>query len=94
MTLWAYLLVFSDDVGTTKDVHDFVDSHPSIVNWYRWMPNSFVLVSPLTAKTLSDSFHEKFKGRFVIMDTDTDRNGWLPKEVWDLMKRPRGVSQA
>ena len=86
---WAYLFVFSPELGTTEDVHAFVDKHPNILHWYRCLPNSYFLVSDLSAKGLSAEVRAALGvGRFVILDTATDRDGWLPREVWSFLQKP------
>jgi hypothetical protein len=90
--MWAYLFVFHEGFfGDADAIYRLIYSHPYIQNWYRWAPNSYLLVSNMTATTLTEEIQAHFPGRkFVIVDTaGTDRNGRLPKEVWDLMRRPR-----
>jgi hypothetical protein len=93
MDKWTYLLVFDDKVGSHEKVRRFIDSRPEIVNWLSYFSNSFLIVSAKTANELTEIFLKltKKSGRFLIVDTHTDRNGWLPKEAWELMRHPKGV---
>jgi len=85
---WNYILVFSDSVGSKDDVKNFVNSRSEILTWYLCMSNAIFVRSKYTADDLQKIFREftKDKGRFMILDCDTDRNGWLPRKAWDFMK--------
>ena len=85
---WNYILVFSDSVGDKDQVKEFIDSRPEILNWYLCMSNAIFIRSKYTADQLSEMFREFTgdKGRFLILDVDTDRQGWLPKKAWSFMK--------
>jgi hypothetical protein len=93
--LWTYLLVYNDEFGTLEEVRAFINSRPEIVNWFYCMPNSYFLVSGLTATYLAEVFrrHSGGKGRFILVDTATDRDGWLPQQAWDLMMKPQPVQK-
>lgn len=85
---WNYILVFSDSVGTIDEVKEFIDSRDEITSWYYCMTNAIFLRSKKTANQLSDIFREytEDNGRFLILDCETDRNGWLTKKAWKFMK--------
>jgi hypothetical protein len=89
---WTYLLVYSPAVADYPKVRKFLDETPSILNWFVCIPNTAIIVSDETALSLTERFRKRFsKGRFLILDTKTDRNGYLPKTAWDLMQRPEKV---
>ncbi len=85
---WNYIIVFSDSVGEKDDVKAFIDSRPEFTNWYICMSNAIFVRSEYTAKQIARIFREftENKGRFLVLDVDTDRNGWLPQKAWDFMK--------
>lgn len=85
---WNYIVVFSDSVGDKDDVKKFIDSRPEFTNWYICMSNAIFVRAKCTADTISEIFREytNDKGRFIVLDLDTDRNGWLPKKAWAFMK--------
>jgi hypothetical protein len=85
---WNYILVFSGDLGTRDQVKDFLDSRAEVITWYYCMTHAIFIRSSLTAGGLTTMFREftKDKGRFIIMDCATDRNGWLPKDAWAFMR--------
>ena len=93
MRRYAYLLVFDDELGTQEEVRKFIDSHEDVFqNWYAVLPNSFFIVSDKSATQITDMLHElrlkKGGGRFIVVDLDTDRNGWLPRSTWDFIRNP------
>lgn len=94
--LYSYVLIFSESFGTAEEVRELLDGHPNVYNWYYCLPNAIFFVSDLTATQASDSFRASRlpkTGHFLILDTKTDRNGWLPKKAWEFMRKPRGVEQ-
>ena len=85
---WNYILVFSDEVGEREDVKNFIDSRSEIITWYLCMSNAIFIRSQLAANGLQQIFREftKDNGRFIVLDCDTDRNGWLPEKAWQFMR--------
>jgi hypothetical protein len=83
---WTYLLVYSSEFNS-KRVNAFMDKHPNITDWYICLPNSYIFVSDMSAQSISDEFRKYLgNGRFLILDTNTDRQGILPQMAWDLIK--------
>lgn len=85
---WNYILVWSKSVGSRDAVKEFIDSRDEILNWYICMSNAIFIRSKLTADGLQKMFRQftEDEGRFIVLDCDTDRNGWLPQKAWDFMK--------
>ena len=85
--------MFNSKAGTHDDAQAFIDARPEIIYWYTVIPNTFFLVSEETAGTLSKMFQTftQKQGRFIILDTATDRAGWLPEKAWKLMAEPSSL---
>ena len=85
---WNYIIVFSDSVGEKDDVKKFIDSRPEFINWYLCMSNAIFVKANYDAKQITKIFREftEDEGRFIVLDVDTDRSGWLPKRAWSFMK--------
>lgn len=93
MSKYAYLLAFDDELGTREEIRKFLDSHEDVFqNWQSVLPNSFFIVSDKSATEMTDVLHKLRRknggGRFLVVDLDTDRNGWLPKKTWDFIRNP------
>ena len=85
---WNYVLIFSDSVGDREQVKEFVDSRQEISDWYICMSNAILFRSKYDAKSLAEIFRRfsQDNGRFLILDVDADRQGWLPRKAWEFMK--------
>ena len=94
MSKWTYALVFDDSVGSRDEVTKFLDGCPEILYWYTCLSHAVFIVSERSATDLTGLFRKftKDRGRFFIIDAESDRNGWLPSKAWELMKRPDAVA--
>ena len=90
MSVWAYLIVYSDQLGPRKAVTDFLDSMPEVTYWYSCLPNCIFFTSTLGAQHLGERAHGRFgkSARFMIAEVHQDRQGWLPKKAWHLFSHP------
>jgi len=92
MNRWAYILVFDDALGTRKEIQDFLNTRPEILNWYACMSNAIFIVSDKTAATLQKVISEFNVGKnanFIVLDVKTDRQGWLPIKAWEFISNPK-----
>lgn len=92
MTRWVYFIVFSTKAVTHERAKEFLDKAPEVENWYTCIANTFFIVSPYTANSLTDIICERLTGgtgRFFITDVATDTNGWLPKQAWDFLNKAK-----
>jgi len=87
----AYLLTYSDATGGRTHIRAWCDAEPMVIHWRYDMPHSFYLISEATAAELAASLKEHVakKGRFLITEVSDNRQGWLPKETWQLLKNKR-----
>ena len=87
----SYILIFNDTVGTRAEILEHLDTLPSVTHWYVCMPNCIFLTSTVSADTISKAIKEKFgyrEGRYLVMESNNDRQGWLPKAAWHLLRNP------
>ena len=83
----AYLLVYDDEVGTRKEIREFLDEQPEILHWRCDLPHTFYLISDLSAEKLYNifqRFNEKH-GSFIISEVGPNTQGWLPSRTWRLL---------
>ena len=83
----TYLFIYSDDMGSREAVRDFVDGCSDILHWRHDLPNTFYLVSDLSAHDLAQTVHafNQGRGRFLICEVGTNKQGWLPQRTWRLL---------
>ena len=84
----AYLLVFSDDVGSREAVKKCLEAMPEVLNWRYDMSNAFYIISEHSAQQLYDSFRNYIttNGRFLFTEVGENKQGWLTKQSWHLMR--------
>ena len=89
---WAYLVVFSDSLGSQQEVHELLNGMPEVTYWYRCLPHCVFFTSTLGAHAIAESFYAQFGKspgkRFLITEVHADRQGWLPEGAWHLFRKP------
>lgn len=85
----AYLMVYSDALGTRDQVKACLDALPEIITWRYDLPHSFYLISEEeSATTLADLITMKMgKGRFIISEIGSNKQGWLPDKTWYFINK-------
>jgi hypothetical protein len=85
----AYLLVFSETLGTREEVKNCVDSIPQIIDWRSDLPQAIYLISEESAEALSGLITRQIgkHGRFILQEFTENSAGWLPKETWHLLQK-------
>lgn len=83
----AYLLAFSDDLGTREQVKNHLDTMPSVITWRYDMTNAFYILSNDSADTICSQLQERInsKGRFIITELSENCQGWLTGASWYLV---------
>ncbi len=83
----VYLLIYDNEVGTRKEVRKFLDERPEILHWRFDLPNTFYLISELSAGALYSVFQDfnQEHGSFLISEVGSNTQGWLPKRTWALL---------
>ena len=92
MSYRTYLLVYGHPASASA-VKRFLDSRAEIVNWYTCLPNSFFLVTALSAKQVAALFRTftEDRGRFIVVNAQDERGGWMPRAAWDMIAKPAPV---
>ena len=83
----AYILVYSDSMGSREQVKQFLDERSEISHWRYDLPNAFYIVSELSADNLYKIIQElnQERGRFLVCEVGSNKQGWLPKKTWALL---------
>ena len=87
----AYLLVYSNSLGSRDEVKDCIDNIRKITYWRYDMPNCFYLISEYDADDISESIIEYLgkNGRFIVVEVTDNKQGWLPSKTWYLLNNKR-----
>ena len=89
----TYILVYDDKVGSRESVKSFLNKQPEIKSWRFDLPNTFYLISDLSAHDLATRLQkltQRQEGkRFIIAHLSDDIQGWLPRDTWDFINQNR-----
>lgn len=95
MMLWCYLLSYDPTETLPQTLVRELDAlHDGVVNWVAPFAGAIAVVSPLEGNELAQLLRQETslrRKRFVVLDTKTDRGGWLPKSLWALIHNPQPV---
>jgi hypothetical protein len=92
MSRHSYLLVINGVRRSRAQVQGFLDTKLEILNWYSIFPNAIFIISEETASQLSDIIRPFVQpDHFIILNVDTDRNGWMPRKAWDFIKNKNAI---
>jgi 5-methylcytosine-specific restriction endonuclease McrA len=87
----AYILVYSDTLGSREEVKAALNALPQVKTWRHDLPHCFYIISEEEAATLAPLIREKCgnKGRFIILEVGANKQGWLTPESWFLLNNKR-----
>ncbi|HED07288.1 MAG TPA: hypothetical protein ENI57_04135 [Ignavibacteria bacterium] len=82
----AYILVYSDVLGTREEVKKCMDSIPQVDTWRYDLPNSFYIISEYSADEIARAINN-FTGKtnFIVSEITSNKQGWLSEETWYLI---------
>lgn len=89
MSKKVYVLLYNSEVGTREELRAWADSSPLVYTWRYDLPHCFYLISDSTSEEIGREFrtHTGEKGRFLIMETNKNRYGWMPEDTWKFLRR-------
>ena len=91
MTRYSYLLVISGVSKNRVQVQNFLDNRVEILNWFANFQNAIFIISEKSALELTSILRPFLSpDHFILINTDTDRNGWMSKKAWDFIKEKKG----
>jgi hypothetical protein len=87
----SYILSLNTSQIERKKVTELLDTIPEVVNWYGFFPGTVALVSTVDATKLGELIRNRQTDefQFVIIEKADDSNGWLPRDVWDFLNKPK-----
>lgn len=88
--MWCYLLSYDPTEVRPQVLLPQIDRLTVIKNWVAPYAGAVLLISPVGAKRLSLIFQRRtaLRGSFVLVDTDSDIDGFLPEDLWDWVNEP------
>jgi hypothetical protein len=91
----VFLFVHSGAPLTDEDWKARINSRSEILNWYKCMPNSFFIVSELSADAMTDMLRELAgNGGFqFVIECSGQRQGYLPKRGWEFINNPKAANE-
>jgi hypothetical protein len=87
----SYLLVYSDTLGTRDQLKALLSELEEVVTWRYDLPHSFYIISDEDANTLAKAIRVRRgnKGRFIITEIASNKQGWLTPESWYLINKKK-----
>ena len=89
--LCTFLLSYDPFSTCSVKLSEEIGSIAGIMNWAMPYRGAIILVSKLDAHRLTGVLRQNtcLSGeRFLVLGTQADRNGWLPKIAWEFMHNP------
>lgn len=83
-----YIVVLGDGFPR-KELLDEISKDSRFGSWFYSMPNSFIVYSTVDSNAI-DKFVKGFVGdkyRYFIAEVGGDRQGWMPREHWDVIRQ-------
>lgn len=86
----AYILVYSNNLGTRDQVKECLDNISQVITWRYDMPNSFYIISEDSADEIARAIHDYTgKTKFIVSEITSNKQGWLSKETWYLINNKK-----
>ncbi|UCB57277.1 MAG: hypothetical protein JSV30_01455 [Candidatus Omnitrophota bacterium] len=84
----AYLLTFSNSLGTQEEVKECLDTISAVEIWRYDMLNAFYIISEDNAERIFNQIKRHFNnnGRFIIAEITDNSQGWLTNKSWYLIE--------
>ncbi len=86
--MWAYVVIF--DGIERSDFIERLRTFPNrrVARIVAYLPQTVFIASPVPARDLSTFLRRRFPEieRILVLDAQTDRNGWLPQAAWQFFR--------
>jgi hypothetical protein len=89
----SYIFIFNNELGTKEEVKNFLNTCDQVSTWRNELPNTYFIVSELSAYRLYDlvanHFGEK-KGAYLLTEyVQENSQGLLNKRSWHLLNEKK-----
>ncbi|MBI3290453.1 hypothetical protein HYZ78_03600 [Candidatus Microgenomates bacterium] len=85
-----YQITFNNLEGfNAGQIHSVITTQPGLADWWHYLPNSYIVETPVTIKFMADKIITAFPGlNFIITKIDiSDFNGYLDKRAWEWLNK-------
>lgn len=88
----AYAIITSPRFASRPALQTFLDRHPRVAYWYACFPGVVFAFTEMTAHDLAKELEARFGTgagrRFLVTEVSPNRQGRLPKDLWDRLRNP------
>lgn len=86
-----YILTFDQGKTDTQKMHEIIKNSPYIKTWWHYLGSTYILVSEDSLDTVHQHIMKSYpKHRYFLAEVNLhNKNGWLPKEAWEWIKKHR-----
>lgn len=92
----AFLLDFDSSQVAREKITAQIDRMAAVHDWYAFLANTICLISDEEAPALSRLLRRAMPElRFIVVEIEPrKKGGWLPKTVWEFIRKPRRVESS
>lgn len=85
---WCYLITWQAPMGR-EVVLETLRKAGVVRKYYSFLDYGLFITSDFVASDIKDVVRGRFPHlRFIVADMDTDRAGWLPRPLWNMLNDP------
>jgi hypothetical protein len=92
----TYCIIANASFASRSDIQEFLDQEPRVSTWYACLPSCVFATSEMSAQELAKAMESHFGNgtgqRFLVMAVSRNRQGRLPKDLWQLFRDPSHVN--
>jgi hypothetical protein len=92
----AYLLSYNPIGYTQKDLIDYLNMRPEVLNWMTGLFNAVIIISDSTATELVTPIRSRFPAGWMLLTeiVPSGTDGWLPRSFWEFIQNPKSVKRS
>ena len=91
----AYAVISSGRFASRPALQAFLNQHERVAYWYACLPSCVFAFTDMSAHDLAKDLEARFGlgpgRRFLVTELSTNRQGRLPRELWEMLRDPSKV---
>ncbi|KKQ43064.1 MAG: hypothetical protein US60_C0008G0031 [Microgenomates group bacterium GW2011_GWC1_37_8] len=94
MNYFYQITISNISVFPPNQVHNVIIKLPNVLDWWHYLPNSYIVETASTSKFFADKIIESLPGlNFIITKLDINEyNGYLDKRAWEWLNKKTGAT--